>query len=756
MASRPHLVFFPFPVQGHITPAFQLARLLHRRHGFDITFVHTEHNRRRLLRAGGPGALAGAPGFRFVAVPDGLSPSDEDAAQDIHALDSSLQSTVPHLLSNLLLSSSDFAAAAAVVSDMDHCQQLIAKGLVPLIVEIYADDEQLRNGYLDNTVIDWMPGLPKTMRLRDFPSFIRTTDRDNADLAFTLRIMECHRTVPSAVIFHTFEELESQVLNAMSALLPPIYAVGPLPPLLEEEQQQEEDTLLGSSSLSKEDRSCLDWLDGNPPKSVVFVSVGSLVTPTKERLTEVAWGLANSGYHFLWVIRNDQRDELLPPGFLAETEGRGRVTSWCSQEAVLRHEAVGAFLTHCGWNSMLESLCAGVPMLCWPFVVDQQPNSRLACMEWRAGLEVSDDAVQEEVEAAVRQVMGEEEPRRSAMEWKEKVARATGPANHRCTVHGFVTRESTGESAAPGTTYNLTRQYNEHLARDDCGGTVRAYHCTQSKHEEREELVGSYFQSRGGRGPRVWRRAHCTPGRSEYALFHTGFPCGRGDTPLSPARLRSRRRQGSPCPSRRETSREIEHGRLPKNHQQFVAGLRGPGHRAVRSGARRGGERPCRGHDQQLRNKTADDPLFFKPLEFAADGMYATQIAESVSRMDVERVMLVAMHESGAGCGCPPRRRNSRMSHAGRCGMPAQHRYEIAAVRGVRQPATYQRNRRRGPSDARGSTGVGGDGDNAPSSAMRDNLTKARATAACCSSCWPRRSCSESTTRPWRVATLLA
>ncbi|GJN25347.1 hypothetical protein PR202_gb13164 [Eleusine coracana subsp. coracana] len=302
-----------------------------------------------------------------------------------------------------------------------QCQQLIAKGLAPL-----RDDEQLRNGYLDNTVIDWVPGLPKTMRLKDFPSFIRTTDQDNADLAFTLRIMECHRTVPSAVIFHTFEELESQVLSAMSALLPPVYAVGPLPPLLSKEQQQE-DTLLSSSSLSKEDRSCLDWLDGKPPKSVVFVSFGSLVTPTKERLTEVAWGLANSGYHFLWVIRNDQRDELLPPGFLAETEGRGRVTSWCPQEAVLRHEAVGAFLTHCGWNSMLESLCAGVPMLCWPFVVDQQPNSRLASTEWRAGLEVSDDAVRKEVEAVVHQVMEEEEPRRSAMEWKEKVARATGP-----------------------------------------------------------------------------------------------------------------------------------------------------------------------------------------------------------------------------------------------------------------------------------------------------------------------------------------
>ncbi|KAL6899280.1 hypothetical protein ACP4OV_005938 [Aristida adscensionis] len=97
-------------------------------------------------------------------------------------------------------------------------------------------------------------------------------------------------------------------------------------------------------------------------------------------------------------------------------------------EAVLRHEAVGAFLTHCGWNSMLESLCAGVPMLCWPFEGDQQTNSRLACAEWRVGVEIGEDARREGVEMAIRQVMGgAAEVRRSAMEWKEKVDSATRP-----------------------------------------------------------------------------------------------------------------------------------------------------------------------------------------------------------------------------------------------------------------------------------------------------------------------------------------
>jgi len=169
----------------------------------------------------------------------------------------------------------------------------------------------------------------------------------------------------------------------MSVILPPVYAIGPLPLLLREAGAgaggDHAATTSVGSSLSKEDRACLDWLDGKRTNSVVFASFGSLVKLTGEQLADLAWGLASSGYEFLWVIRSDQQATsaagataaILPPEFLEETEGRGRVTSWCPQEAVLRHEAVGAFLTHCGWNSMLESVCAGVPMLCWPFAADQ-------------------------------------------------------------------------------------------------------------------------------------------------------------------------------------------------------------------------------------------------------------------------------------------------------------------------------------------------------------------------------------------------
>ncbi|RLN07307.1 7-deoxyloganetin glucosyltransferase-like [Panicum miliaceum] len=459
-AAKSHLAFFPFPSQGHVTPAFQLARLLHHCHGFDVTFVHTEHNRRRLLRARGPGALAGEPGFRFAAVPDGLPPSDEDAARDVAALLLSLPTMVPHFKELVLSELPAASCRRLLVSDVDpilraaqeiglpcvtfwttsassfmvmqQVRHLVARGLVPLKAE------------------EWIPGqhghrlgagvAQGHARLRDFPTFIRTTDPDDAMLALTLRLTECYRTVPSAVVFHTFEELESQVISAMSDILPPIYAIGPLPLLLREAGGDHAASTSAGYSLSKEDRACLDWLDGKRPNSVVFASFGSLVKLTSEQLAELAWGLASSGYEFLWVIRSDQQATgaaggtaaVLPPEFLAETEGRGCVTSWCPQEAVLRHGAVGAFLTHCGWNSMLESVCAGVPMLCWPFAADQQTNSRMACTEWRVGVELSEDPGREEVEAAIRQVMGGgrgEEMRSSAAEWKDKAALAARPGS---------------------------------------------------------------------------------------------------------------------------------------------------------------------------------------------------------------------------------------------------------------------------------------------------------------------------------------
>jgi hypothetical protein len=146
---------------------------------------------------------------------------------------------------------------------------------------------------------------------------------------------------------------------------------------------------------------------------------------SNEQLLEFAWGLANTGYAFLWNVRPDlvKGDEAtLPPEFSAETEGRSMMSTWCPQAKVLEHEAVGVFLTHSGWNSTLESISGGVPMVCWPFFAEQQTNCRYKCTEWGIGMEIGDEVRRAQVEVMIREAMeGEKgrEMRRRVMELRD-------------------------------------------------------------------------------------------------------------------------------------------------------------------------------------------------------------------------------------------------------------------------------------------------------------------------------------------------
>ena len=248
---------------------------------------------------------------------------------------------------------------------------------------------------------------------------------------------QCERAQKaSAIIVNTFDALEHDVLDAFSSiLLPPIYSIGPLNLLLNNDVTNNEELKTIGSNLWKEEPKCLEWLNSKEPNSVVYVNFGSIMVMTSDQLTELAWGLANSNKNFLWVIRPDLVaggiNCALPNEFVKETKDRGMLASWCPQEEVLAHPAVGGFLTHCGWNSTLESVCEGVPMLCWPFFAEQQTNCRFCCKEWGIGLEI-EDVKREKVEALVRELMeGEKgkEMKARALEWK-KLAHEAASSPH--------------------------------------------------------------------------------------------------------------------------------------------------------------------------------------------------------------------------------------------------------------------------------------------------------------------------------------
>ncbi|XP_074581872.1 7-deoxyloganetin glucosyltransferase-like [Curcuma longa] len=443
----PHAVCVPFPAQGHITPMLKLAKLLHS-HGFHVTFVNTHYNHRRLLRSGAISSHA-LPTFRFLTIPDGLPPSDDDATQSIPELCRSLPRAAAEPFRDLLkalpatcvvsdgvmsftLDAAEEAGLPAVVfwttsacgfMGYLHYEQLRERGLTPL-----KDEKDLANGYLD-TPVDWIPGMTKKMRLRDFPTFIRTTDPNDVMLNYCTR--EAQRAIlATAVVLNTFDDLERPVLDGIATVLPrPIYTIGPLL------SSSPGGGALSSlrSNLWKEEPGCMEWLRGKRPCSVVYVNFGSITVMTREQLVEFAWGLANCGYEFLWVVRPDLvtgNAAVLPPEFVEETKNRGLLASWCPQEAVLGHEAIGGFLTHSGWNSTMESVAAGVAMLSWPFFAEQQTNCRYACKEWGNAMEIDNDVKRTEVSELIRELMGGEkgkDMKRKAAEWKEKAKRATGP-----------------------------------------------------------------------------------------------------------------------------------------------------------------------------------------------------------------------------------------------------------------------------------------------------------------------------------------
>ena len=285
----------------------------------------------------------------------------------------------------------------------------------------------MHDGTLD-TQVDWIPGL-KSVRLRDLPSFIRTLSTD--EIMFDFMGSEARNCLKSStIIFNTFDEFEHEVLQAISAKFPNIYTIGPLSLLGRHVPESNLKSL--SCSLWKEDPRCLEWLDKREPNSVVYVNYGSVTTMTDQHFKEFAWGLAKSNHYFMWIVRPDvvegTESATLSEEFYEEIKDRGLLASWCPQQKVLEHPSVAVFLTHCGWNSTLETVGAGVPVICWPFFADQQTNCRYACVNWGTGMEVNHDVKHDEIAALVKEMMEGDKGmkmREKALEWKKKAVEAT-------------------------------------------------------------------------------------------------------------------------------------------------------------------------------------------------------------------------------------------------------------------------------------------------------------------------------------------
>ncbi|XP_059068579.1 anthocyanidin 5,3-O-glucosyltransferase-like [Cryptomeria japonica] len=233
-----------------------------------------------------------------------------------------------------------------------------------------------------------------------------------------------------------YDTLDSQTTESLKDMDGPIYPIGPL--------IRSPDAVHGKSE-------CLNWLDRQPDSSVMYVSFGSMnwfLSPDQTR--ELALGLEASGHRFLWLLKGDNDvSALLPPGFEMRTRDRGIVwTSWAPQIPILSHPATAGFVSHCGWNSTLESVTNGVPIVPWPVRAEQKTNAFFLVNEIGLGIEPEWGpnwwVGKDEVEKAVKELMEGEKGRKVSMraaELKESARKALAAGGSSMDILAVVTAQ---------------------------------------------------------------------------------------------------------------------------------------------------------------------------------------------------------------------------------------------------------------------------------------------------------------------------
>ncbi|GAV72129.1 UDPGT domain-containing protein [Cephalotus follicularis] len=243
-------------------------------------------------------------------------------------------------------------------------------------------------------------------------------DRKSDTYKWFLQICKMY-SLAKGIVVNSFMDLEPGAIKALQEEpgCPPIYPVGPF-------------VRTGSSDTVGDGSHCIIWLDDQLRGSVLFVSFGSGGTVSRYQLIELALGLEKSGQRFLWVVKSPDDESAkavffgvsslndllnyLPDGFLERTKGRGLVVpSWAPQAQILSHDSTGGFLTHCGWNSTLESIVNGVPLIAWPLFAEQKMNAVMLTEDIKVALSPKFDenglVVREEIAKVVNILMEGEE-----------------------------------------------------------------------------------------------------------------------------------------------------------------------------------------------------------------------------------------------------------------------------------------------------------------------------------------------------------
>ncbi|KAI3992265.1 hypothetical protein MKX01_029986 [Papaver californicum] len=400
----PHVIIIPSPGMGHLIPVTEFAKRLVLDHGFSATLIiPTEINSSFKALELALNSLPSAIDAIF------LPPVDLNDLSD----DTEIVTQITATVNRSLPAFSD--SVRTITSD---------RRVVSLVVDLFSTDAiDVANEFNINpyiflsstamflSLIYHAPKLDQlySCEFRDVPDLIqipgcvpiRGVDLMNP---FEDRKTETYASIVQywkkfnlgrGIFINSFEDIEHGAIEALNGKQwdnPPVYAIGPL-------------IRTGERDEASDRSGCLKWLDNQPPKSVLFVSFGSGGTLSAEQLTELALGLEMSEQKFLWFLKRptpsdkatsasylsaqsiEELFEVLPEGFLNRTRNSGLViSSWAPQIQILNHSSTGGFLSHCGWNSTLESIMHGVPLITWPLFAEQTMNAVMLTDEMKVAL----------------------------------------------------------------------------------------------------------------------------------------------------------------------------------------------------------------------------------------------------------------------------------------------------------------------------------------------------------------------------------
>eukprot|EP01018_Ginkgo_biloba_P033377 Gb_06929 [translate_table: standard] len=453
----PHVVVIPYPSQSHITPLFHLSKNL-ASNGIVVTFVLTEYIHSKMMKArrGDEINFNSAFDIRLAQISDGL-PLDFDGSANaveyynsINNMENALEDLIhrlnranPHV--SHIVASSFLYWTYDVANKFDIPWIFFWSQCVTCFVIYNYLSRMVSNGHFPpksaDDRIDYIPGLPM-LEPKDLPSEIQNGD--------------------SASLFHQLILRQFELINKAK------WVIGNTVYDLENGPKMIRDINTENKASLWTEANCLPWLDSKPRSSVLYISFGSTIQMSKTQVQEIAMGLLESQQLFLWVLRPDivklDEDDVLPEGFLEKTKDQGLVIPWSSQVLVLSHPSIGGFFTHGGWNSTIESLSLGVPMLVLPHWYDQFTNRMLTVKQWKIGLKLEvhrDDGIVEgeEISKAVKELMqGEQakEIRKKATELRDRVRQATseGGSSHKnlqTFVHYLVSEKRKKNATSIGT-----------------------------------------------------------------------------------------------------------------------------------------------------------------------------------------------------------------------------------------------------------------------------------------------------------------